>query len=399
MSRIRKLMVLLAWLFPLLFAAVVRLIPYLGLFSEEVLIASFLVGPLGFAVMLSHLLFVREEDREVRYARASRRLGYMCKLSAFGVLAAGFASMHFVRAGAEGFLPEHVLILTVFLIASAIVFAFAAIIFRIVQIGSIEVGGARDSIVVVIVMLLVAAFVFPALTRSRTNGHRENCQNNLKQIGLVCKMFGNENGGIHPELSSRPGYLSMANIGQGYKSPIYPEYFFDLRLLTCPQSAGWDPAKPAPAVVQEAFDASSYAYLGYVTRNSDEFETFFECYQERVAAGLPFDKDLPAPPGRGSGGGDKMLRLREGVEDVYRESLQEYTDERVARAVAQAEIPVMIECLGNHEKAGGINVLYMDGHVEFLKYPGEWPATPRTFSIINAIESMRPTAPPVPEPE
>ena len=44
------------------------------------------------------------------------------------------------------------------------------------------------------------------------------CQNNLKQLGLVCKMFMNEHSNFTP-----PGWLS-----------VYPEYLSDANVLFCP---------------------------------------------------------------------------------------------------------------------------------------------------------------------
>jgi prepilin-type processing-associated H-X9-DG protein len=75
-----------------------------------------------------------------------------------------------------------------------------------------------------------------------------------------------------------------------------------------------------------------------------------------------------------------MYRLREGIERF------QITDvnNSAASEQAQSSIFVMIDELGtdlrnmkshgNH-LPGGCNVLYMDGHVSFVKYPGEWPVT------------------------
>jgi len=55
------------------------------------------------------------------------------------------------------------------------------------------------------------------------------CQNNLKQMGLVFKMFANEHKGQkYPKISDKPGQLMAA------KDEIYPEY-----LRACFKSAFW----------------------------------------------------------------------------------------------------------------------------------------------------------------
>ena len=34
---------------------------------------------------------------------------------------------------------------------------------------------------------------------------------------------------------------------------------------------------------------------------------------------------------------------------------------------------------------GGCNVLYMDGHVEFLKYPSDWPVCRAFVELMNMM--------------
>ena len=74
-----------------------------------------------------------------------------------------------------------------------------------------------------------------------------------------------------------------------------------------------------------------------------------------------------------------------------------------ASAMAQSEVPVMFDALAtgtdmvpkqiavgigkfNHVP-GGCNVLYMDGHVEFVKYPGEFPVTNIVAAVGNTVFS------------
>jgi len=37
--------------------------------------------------------------------------------------------------------------------------------------------------------------------------------------------------------------------------------------------------------------------------------------------------------------------------------------------------------------AGG-NVLFMDGHVEFMRYPGKWPMTEETVEILESLDAL-----------
>ena len=76
-------------------------------------------------------------------------------------------------------------------------------------------------------------------------------------------------------------------------------------------------------------------------------------------------------------GGSTIYRLREGIERFTITDI----NNPAGSAIAQSEIPVMWDNLAganvglfNHVP-GGANVLYMDGHVRFIKYPAEWPCT------------------------
>jgi len=59
-------------------------------------------------------------------------------------------------------------------------------------------------------------------------------------------------------------------------------------------------------------------------------------------------------------------------------------------AKAQSELFVMYDQLSTNVEyfnhvPGGCNVLYMDGHVEFLRYPGEQPVSERLAVFIGAL--------------
>ena len=103
------------------------------------------------------------------------------------------------------------------------------------------------------------------------------------------------------------------------------------------------------------------------------------------------DGDLPAPEGEGigTGGSNTWYRMREGIErfmitDINNPAgsakaqtevhvMWDYVAQNTAMFFAPGEIPGGV-AIFNHAP-GGANVLYMDGHVEFQKFPGgKWPA-------------------------
>jgi prepilin-type processing-associated H-X9-DG protein len=102
-------------------------------------------------------------------------------------------------------------------------------------------------------------------------------------------------------------------------------------------------------------------------------------YSRYIGVGNPPDydsasKDCSVSAGMGNGGGSTVYHMREGVERFMITDI----NNPAASAQAQSQIWVMIDALSieisnfNHPP-GGSNVLYMDGHVLFIRYPGDAP--------------------------
>ena len=190
---------------------------------------------------------------------------------------------------------------------------------------------------------------------------------------------------------------------------VHPEYLSDAHVIMCPSDAnaqddfvagkwncGHDTTRPfCPC----QFDSRSYVYLSWATKpelliaegqdvndpnpgyhlvTGGFIMMYDDLDQEEATVGeqsAKIDKDfvfadyLPGAEGF-------LYRLREGIERFFITDINNPT----ASSEAQSTIPVMLDEVStdihefNHIPGGG-NVLFMDGHVEFIRYPGKWPVT------------------------
>jgi len=270
-----------------------------------------------------------------------------------------------------------------------------------------------ELLVVISIISILAAMLLPGLSRARESARRVSCANNLRQLGMVFKMYSGENAGAYPTLQTRTGE-DCEGINNGVLMfdglSVYPEYLTESRILVCSSGADavdehkagrWNRAdgpngsKVGGTTNPCLLDQLSYFYLGYLIESQwieepgtkDASQNFAKAFQKLLKS-----KEVSVFHGSWSFTDElwdehQVMRLRDGIERFVIKDINEPSKAHISQSV----YPVMfdridIDPYGFNHVPGGGNVLYMDGHVEFMHYPGIFPVNRAWAELVDQLD-------------
>ena len=301
-----------------------------------------------------------------------------------------------------------------------------------------------ELMVVITIIAILAAILLPALARARDAALRVRCASNMRQLSQACLMYTNEHKGMYPACFPNVYWgdpATYSNEPRNYQLPFYgrhlirnnysldarlvfPDYLTSLQVFVCPGSNLQPPEVDAntwyadvtftaqhiynvqtdsmtaddvrrkfegpPRPDTECMTNQMYSYLPYAVVTNEQALWLWDELDYRMANGETgfFDNDLSlvVNGGHAPGGGDIYYRLRDSVSRFFIKDVNSPTH----GAMGDSEIPVLYDTLWNqgtpsisHMTPLGGNVLYMDGHVEFQRYPNPYDRIPYTQDFME----------------
>ena len=194
-----------------------------------------------------------------------------------------------------------------------------------------------ELLVVISIIALLVSILVPALREAREQARRAVCSSNLRQIGIMHQMYAEDNNGYFPCNNATITYFYLNRVVGDYMSSLHQAW-------QCPSDrrrlANGDPIIP------------SYRYNRYMTNKDGKWDDEEDNVSEKL-------DDVRTP--------SMVVAVLDGnyFNEEYLDNLAWYAQHPVQTGVG------FVDSAEWNPHSGGVNVLLVDGHVEWLKAPPE----------------------------
>lgn len=220
--------------------------------------------------------------------------------------------------------------------------------------------------------LMCALLLREGCLTASDSARRASCRPNI--VLTTCNEYARAHGGIFPPLSPVPGMLtydpSICKDTPCFWGDNVCEY--DVQGENDRAFRKW--------MFDHPINDWSFVYIGYAIENEEQMLAFFKAYRNSIEQRRMFDSPLDVGGGNGTDGASALRRLQ---------SVESLLANKDPMALRAERIPVVIEWPENHRYPGG-HVVYLDGHREFVSYPGKFPMTTTIITELRALDNFAP---------